>query len=139
MDPHGPCWTTIIKSCLSKRSGWVSLRNNNNELKLLTGLLSASYTTILIETLFYFSDGGGRTGTFCAIVSCIERVKLENNIDLPMTLRNLHAQRKDLIQNEVSNFTLIQYRVVPCFNLLVQTKMRVIMRAGSHGLLRGTF
>ncbi|CAB4028173.1 receptor-type tyrosine- phosphatase alpha isoform X3 [Paramuricea clavata] len=62
------------------------------------------------------SDGGGRTGTFCAIVSCIERVKLENNIDLPMTLRNLHAQRKDMIQNEVSNFTLIQYLVVPGFN-----------------------
>ncbi|XP_046846179.1 receptor-type tyrosine-protein phosphatase S-like isoform X2 [Xenia sp. Carnegie-2017] len=47
------------------------------------------------------SDGSGRSGSYCAIVSSIERVKLEDNIDMAMTLRNLQAQRINLIENEV--------------------------------------
>ena len=48
-----------------------------------------------------YSDGCGRTGTFCAIVTTIERVKLENSLDLIMTVRNLRAQRPEMVRNEV--------------------------------------
>ncbi|XP_028410342.1 uncharacterized protein LOC114532921 [Dendronephthya gigantea] len=58
-------------------------------------------------------NGGGRTGTFCALVSCIERVKVENNIDLQMTLRNLQAQRKEMIANEAQY--IFCYDVVSAF------------------------
>ena len=48
-----------------------------------------------------FSDGSGRTGSFCAIISAIEMVKLENSLDLVMTVRNLQAQRPEMVENEV--------------------------------------
>lgn len=48
-----------------------------------------------------FSDGIGRTGTFIAIYSQIERVKAEGVADVFQFIRRSRTQRAGLVRNEV--------------------------------------
>ena len=50
----------------------------------------------------HFSDGIGRTGTFCALNTCIESVKLENTFDVFTVVRLLRIQRPGMVQTLVS-------------------------------------
>ncbi|XP_077975279.1 receptor-type tyrosine-protein phosphatase mu-like [Styela clava] len=57
--------------------------------------------------LIHCSDGAGRTGSYCAIVNLIERMKCESNIDVFRTVKDLRDCRPGMVQ------TLKQYKF--CF------------------------
>ncbi|XP_077969474.1 receptor-type tyrosine-protein phosphatase alpha-like [Styela clava] len=61
-----------------------------------TMLVHCSYLTILR----LFSDGSGRTGTFCAISNLIERLKNENRVDILRTVKDLRDQRPMMVRNK---------------------------------------
>ena len=48
------------------------------------------------------SDGVGRTGTFCALVTALERVKTEQIVDVFRTIRTHRIQRSGMVANLVS-------------------------------------
>ena len=49
-----------------------------------------------------FSDGSGRSGTLITLYIALERLKLENIIDVFSIVRNLKTQRVGMIENQVS-------------------------------------
>ncbi|CAB3999896.1 receptor-type tyrosine- phosphatase S-like isoform X10, partial [Paramuricea clavata] len=50
-------------------------------------------------TLVHCSDGSGRVGSFATIYIALERMKLENIIDLFSIVRNLRTQRIGMVEN----------------------------------------
>lgn len=54
-----------------------------------------------METYFCFSDGLGRSGTFAALCSVLERVKTEQVVDIFQTIKALRIQRPGLVKNVV--------------------------------------
>lgn len=48
------------------------------------------------------SDGANRTGVYLTLAVCIERVEVEDNVDIYQTLRWLRTQRAGLVGNAVS-------------------------------------
>ena len=59
---------------------------------------------LLIEyhsVLFYSSDGIGRTGTFCATYSMMDRVKVEQVVDAFQTIKSRRIQRAGLLDSLV--------------------------------------
>ena len=57
---------------------------------------------MLLMLLFICSDGCGRSGTICAIMFCIERLKLEGVVDVFQTVRLMRTQRPHAIRDAVS-------------------------------------
>jgi hypothetical protein len=51
---------------------------------------------------FYFSDGAGRTGTYIAISNLLERVKVEQAIDVFQSIKMIRAARPQFVENAVS-------------------------------------
>lgn len=51
-----------------------------------------------------FSDGIGRTGTLCALMTSLERIKLEDTVNVFTTVRMLRTQRPGMVQTLVSYF-----------------------------------
>ena len=53
--------------------------------------------------MFYFisSNGVGRSGTFCAIVSTLERVKQEQVLDVFQTVKSIRTNRPGAVQTLV--------------------------------------
>lgn len=49
------------------------------------------------------SAGAGRTGTFCALSTVLERVKAEGILDVFQTVKSLRLQRPHMVQTLVSN------------------------------------
>ncbi|CAH1242919.1 PTPRA [Branchiostoma lanceolatum] len=58
------------------------------------------------------SSGAGRTGTFCAISTVLERVKTEGNCDVFQTVKALRQQRPHMVQ------TIDQYQF--CYQAVVE-------------------
>ena len=59
---------------------------------------------LLIEyhsVLFYSSDGIGRTGSFCAAYSMIDRFKVEQVVDAFQTIKSMRIQRAGLLDSLV--------------------------------------
>ena len=55
------------------------------------------------EWLFiFFSDGGGRTGAFCALVTSLERVKQDQSFNLFQTIMLERIQRPRMVSSIVS-------------------------------------
>ena len=50
------------------------------------------------------SDGVGRTGAFCALVTALERVKTEQIVDVFRTVRTHRIQRSGMVANLVSGW-----------------------------------
>lgn len=50
----------------------------------------------------FFSAGAGRTGTFCALSTVLERVKAEGILDVFQTVKSLRLQRPHMVQTLVS-------------------------------------
>lgn len=51
--------------------------------------------------LFSYSAGAGRTGTFCALSTVLERVKAEGILDVFQTVKSLRLQRPHMVQTLV--------------------------------------
>lgn len=59
----------------------------------------------MISFTFWFllaSAGAGRTGTFCALSTVLERVKAEGILDVFQTVKSLRLQRPHMVQTLVS-------------------------------------
>lgn len=50
----------------------------------------------------FASAGAGRTGTFCALSTVLERVKAEGILDVFQTVKSLRLQRPHMVQTLVS-------------------------------------
>lgn len=50
----------------------------------------------------FFSDGGGRTGAFCALVTSLERVKQDSSFNLFQTIMLQRIQRPKMVTSLVS-------------------------------------
>ena len=51
-----------------------------------------------------FSDGVGRSGTFCAILSIIERLKSEQVIDVCQSVKVIRVNRPGAVNCKVNDF-----------------------------------
>lgn len=51
--------------------------------------------------LLCYSAGAGRTGTFCALSTVLERVKAEGILDVFQTVKSLRLQRPHMVQTLV--------------------------------------
>ena len=49
----------------------------------------------------YCSDGIGRTGTFCAMMLCRQRLLTEHMADVFFAIKTIRAQRPGLVENSV--------------------------------------
>ena len=54
----------------------------------------------------FFSDGSGRTGAFCALVTSLERVKQDQSFNLFQTIMLQRIQRPRMVTSVVSNLVL---------------------------------
>ena len=51
--------------------------------------------------MYLFSDGLGRTGTFCAMYTVLERLKAEKVVDVFSTIKALRIQRPGFLETLV--------------------------------------
>lgn len=49
-----------------------------------------------------FSDGIGRSGTFCALYSVLERLKIEQVVDVFQAVKAMRISRPGLVKSAVS-------------------------------------
>ena len=49
----------------------------------------------------YYSDGTGRTGTFCTAMLCRERLLTEHMADVFFAIKTIRAQRPGMVENSV--------------------------------------
>ena len=50
----------------------------------------------------YFSDGAGRTGTYIAISNLLERMKIEQTMDVFQSIKIIRGIRPQFVENAVS-------------------------------------
>ena len=48
-----------------------------------------------------YSDGLGRTGTFCALMMCHDRFKTEHMADVFYAIKTMRGQRPGMVENTV--------------------------------------
>jgi protein tyrosine phosphatase len=65
-------------------------------IQLLDTTLESVYT-------LYFSDGAGRTGTYIAISNLLERMKIEQAMDVFQSIKIIRGTRPQFVENAVSN------------------------------------
>jgi protein tyrosine phosphatase len=64
-------------------------------IQLLDTTLESVYT-------LYFSDGAGRTGTYIAISNLLERMKIEQAMDVFQSIKIIRGTRPQFVENAVS-------------------------------------
>ena len=52
--------------------------------------------------MYACSDGMGRSGTFCALMICINRFKAEQMTDVFQTINTMRTQKPGVVANPVS-------------------------------------
>ena len=65
----------------------------------------------------FFSDGLGRSGTFCALYSVLERLKIEQVVDVFQTIKAMRIPRPGLVKSAVSgtkNNRVSEYNLIKC-------------------------
>lgn len=55
----------------------------------------------LILMAVYFSDGIGRSGTFCGLYSVLERVKIEQVVDVLQAIKAMRIHKPGLVKTTV--------------------------------------
>ena len=63
--------------------------------------LATLYHAQVIRVFLCYSAGAGRTGTFCALSTVLERVKAEGILDVFQTVKSLRLQRPHMVQTLV--------------------------------------
>nr|XP_039259555.1 uncharacterized protein LOC120336013 [Styela clava] len=92
-------------------TGWASNKCPDDAtavLELIEKMQSSVRRDRNSAVLVHCSDGAGRTGSYCAIINLIERLKCESNIDVFRTVKDLRDCRPGMVQ------TLDQYKF--CFD-----------------------
>lgn len=67
----------------------------------LLGAARAQQRVSLSSGFLFGSAGAGRTGTFCALSTVLERVKAEGILDVFQTVKSLRLQRPHMVQTLV--------------------------------------
>ena len=72
-----------------------------------------SYMSLVICSLpsfqLHFSDGAGRTGTYIAISNILERMKIEQAVDVFQSIKIIRGARPQFVENAVSTSFLTKY------------------------------
>nr|XP_039259063.1 receptor-type tyrosine-protein phosphatase alpha-like [Styela clava] len=92
-------------------TGWASNKCPDDAtavLELIEKMQSSVRRDRNSAVLVHCSDGAGRTGSYCAIINLIERLKCESNIDVFRAVKDLRDCRPGMVQ------TLDQYKF--CFD-----------------------
>ena len=55
-------------------------------------------------SIFNSSNGAGRTGTYIAISNLLERMKLEQTVDVFQSIKIIRSSRPQFVENAVSIF-----------------------------------
>lgn len=76
-------------------TAWVGASMQPNECTLYWSLSLCS------SFCLFASAGAGRTGTFCALSTVLERVKAEGILDVFQTVKSLRLQRPHMVQTLV--------------------------------------
>ena len=58
------------------------------------------------------SDGVGRSGTFCALVNCINRFKVEQTLDVFQAIDSIRTQQPAAVQTVVSSYQNLGLSIV---------------------------
>ena len=58
-----------------------------------------------------YSDGMGRTGTFCAVMLCREHLLTEHMADVFNTVKTIRAQRPGMVENSVRKLPIVTSNV----------------------------
>jgi len=81
---------------------------------LYTAGAALLYYLVLYAVLF--SDGVGRSGTFCALMVSINRFKAEQMVDVFRTIKTMRTQRPGIVANAVScTWSIVYYCMLICF------------------------
>ena len=67
---------------------------------------------------FLYSDGMGRTGTFCAVMLCRECLLTEHMADVFDTVKTIRAQRPGMVENSVRKLLVMYVCIMLCFHIL---------------------
>ena len=65
------------------------------------------------------SDGIGRTGTFCAVFTVLERVKTEQVVDVFQTVKSMRTRRAGLLQTLVCSTNVIFVHITFIFPSII--------------------
>jgi protein tyrosine phosphatase len=57
--------------------------------------------------MLYFSDGAGRTGTYITISNLLERMKIEQAMDVFQSIKMIRGTRPQFVENAVSTRIII--------------------------------
>ena len=63
------------------------------------------------------SDGMGRTGTFCALMICHDRLKTEHMADVFNAIKTIRIHRPGMVENAVRIVYHIDYTQLNCIVL----------------------
>lgn len=113
LSRSSPCRRAMGFSCLAKQKGfgpvelnWERLGHHWWLLQFSGGFpmdcpLSQACRMCPLPSAFSCSAGAGRTGTFCALSTVLERVKAEGILDVFQTVKSLRLQRPHMVQTLV--------------------------------------
>ena len=69
----------------------------------------------------YCSDGIGRTGTFCTIMLCHERLLGEHMADVFYAIKTMRTQRPGMVENSVRKFHYSDHICMYLFCYILET------------------
>ena len=94
-------------------------------------LINNSYTTLprsgqlyLYLFCFHYSDGLGRTGTFCALMMCYDRFKTEHMADVFYSIKTMRAQRPGMVENTVRSHHVYNLCKILLYRLNMSTSIK---------------
>ena len=75
-------------------------------------ILSARYNasdrvSVVIMSMYYNRNGSDKSGLFCVIWNVLERLRIDGEVAIPQTIRNLRHRRRQIIPNFVSASVLL--------------------------------
>lgn len=68
-----------------------------------------------------YSDGLGRSGTFCALYSVLERLKIEQVIDVFQAIKAMRISRPGLVKTAVSSSPRSKEKFSVLFSVLISS------------------
>ena len=85
---------------LIKVLDYVQQENGNGPVTVHCRYLCES-TNNLYKMIISYSNGVGRSGTFCALLTCINQFKQEQIVDVFQNIQIMRSQRPGLVENTV--------------------------------------
>ena len=68
-----------------------------SRLHKLSDSLQILHIIVRCEKAFFYRDGAGRTGAFCAVCASIDQIKAESLVDIFQVVKSMRLQRPQVI------------------------------------------